>query len=267
MGKNKKIYDLICSLGGNCSASHNLLERGLRHYSLPFDWCYMKNDRPIEYLCEGFQNNFKDFLLKENLVPLTGEEYNNAHTTNAQYKDVLTGYYFVNHFTKDADFDKDYELVSSKLRRRLDRLQEKIKTGQNILFIISTSFEIELSSLKKLSDTMKQLYPDKCIEFYLISFNCNTNEKYTIDDNIYVNKYSRPTNFYDFARTNFEWSFLDDVTVKDSKQSKEKKILFKIKQIKKGIAIYLLPFIFTILRFRFYLFGLRFDFCIGKVRE
>ena len=95
-----KKYDLICSLGGNCSAAHNLKIRGLRNFSLPFDWCYIKNEKPIEYLTEGFENGFKNFLLKKNLEELKGNEYNEAHISCAQYKDSYTGYYFVNHFRK-----------------------------------------------------------------------------------------------------------------------------------------------------------------------
>ncbi len=209
---HKKKYDLICSLGGNCAAAHNLLYRGLRHYSLPFDWCYIKNDKPIEYLCEGFQNNFKDFLLKENLVPLTGEEYNNSHTTNAQYKDILTGYYFVNHFTKDADFDEDYEIVYAKIKRRLNRLLNKIVCGKNILFVLTASFYIDIEKIKNLKSVLQSSYPDKNFDFYVMFFN-QTENKISKEENFTVKYCKRPLNVKDFNETNKEWKFLDKISL------------------------------------------------------
>ena len=43
----KKEYDLICSLGGNCAAAHNLLIRKLRQAAYPFDWIYFKSDEAV----------------------------------------------------------------------------------------------------------------------------------------------------------------------------------------------------------------------------
>jgi hypothetical protein len=140
--KFEEKYDVIFSLGGNCCVAHNLRVRGLRQVSLPFDWCYMKTTRPIEYLCEGFKNNFQDFLLKENLVPLTGEEYNNSHTNKAQYKDIHTGYYWVNHFPLGKDLSESYVEVYTKIRRRLDRLLSLIENGQHILCLFSPPLHV-----------------------------------------------------------------------------------------------------------------------------
>ncbi len=37
----RKKYDLVCSLGGNCSVAHNLIFRGLRKFALPFEWAFL----------------------------------------------------------------------------------------------------------------------------------------------------------------------------------------------------------------------------------
>ena len=66
----KQKFDLVFSLGGNCTAAHNLQYRGLRKFSLPFDWTYIVDEKAIYNLAEGFQTDFKYFLLKENLEEL-----------------------------------------------------------------------------------------------------------------------------------------------------------------------------------------------------
>lgn len=63
-------YDLICSLGGNCSVAHNLLYRRLRKFALPFDWTYFEDISAIYKLAESFEVKFADQLKKENLVEL-----------------------------------------------------------------------------------------------------------------------------------------------------------------------------------------------------
>lgn len=259
-----KKYDLICSLGGNCSAAHNLKIRGLRNFSLPFDWCYIKNEKPIEYLTEGFENGFKNFLLKKNLEELKGNEYNEAHVSCAQYKDSYTGYYFVNHFEKDKSLDDTYDFVYAKLRKRLNRLLEKIKQSQNILFLLSVNFGINIDSIMKLNSVLRDLYPDKNIEFICIAFNENKNEE-IIYDNVKYKKYTRDVNVYDFINTNFEWAFLDDIQLRENK--KRKKELFKAEKIKKGIKLKFLTMMTTILRVKIYIFGFRLDICVGKDRE
>ena len=258
----KKIYDLICSLGCMCAAAQNIRRRGLRHYSLPFDWCYMKDEKPLEYLCEGFKNDFKNFLLKDNLRKLDDEEYNNAHTNKEQFKDIYTGYYFVNHFPLGKTLDKSYDEAYFTIRRRLNRLQNKIKSSNNILFVLSPIFIMDIKFVEKLSNSLKEIYPDKNFDFYILQFNSDSEEEIIINENITLRKTFRDTNMYDFSNTNFEWSFLDKVDLKIKKD-----LMFKIFRIKKGLAIHILQNISTIFQFKMYLFGLRLDFCIGKIRD
>ena len=42
---------------------------------------------------------------------------------------------------------------------------------------------------------------------------------------------------------------------------------FEIRHIKKGFGIYILQRIFTIFRLKLYLFGIRLDICLGKIRD
>jgi len=64
-------YDLIVSLGANCSAAANMKRRGLRRCSLPFDWLHVAEDGPLPWLAEHLQDGLSGFCLKENLVRIT----------------------------------------------------------------------------------------------------------------------------------------------------------------------------------------------------
>ena len=65
-----KEYDAIVSLGGFCGASIQLRARGLRPYSLPFDWLFMEDEQSIKWLTSEVGNDFRSFCLRENLVAL-----------------------------------------------------------------------------------------------------------------------------------------------------------------------------------------------------
>lgn len=261
-------FDLICSLGGNCSVAHNLLIRNLRKFALPFDWTYIKNENAIYNLAECFKNNFRDFLLKENLQELVGEEYNNSHSDKVQYKDCKTGYYWVNHFNKRIeDFNDEYIKVKEKIDRRIKRLKFYIDKSEKILFILSTTFEINIESIQYLSDTLEKLYPGKNFYFRVIVFSSKENH-ILMTNNIEINYYKRNINDYDFTKTNYEWSFLDDLIYDPLYLTRKRKLenLFSMNRIKKGFMICFFPKLNTIFYIKLYLFGLRLQFSFGKNR-
>lgn len=66
-----KVYNMVFSLGGNCSAAVQLRERNMRFFSLPFDWVYLEETKAVEFLAEDFSNRFKNLAQKENLVKYT----------------------------------------------------------------------------------------------------------------------------------------------------------------------------------------------------
>lgn len=61
----KTEYDLIVSLGANCSVAHNLRFRGLRPVSLPFDWCYFVDDVSIHFWIDEVGHGFPGLLKRE----------------------------------------------------------------------------------------------------------------------------------------------------------------------------------------------------------
>ncbi len=158
MDTNKEKFDFVCSLGGNCMAASQLRQRGLRTFSLPFDWLYIKDEQTLYKLAECFKNNFKTFMLKENMRPVSQQEFpNNGHPDRIFYQDMMSGYYFLNHFDKELDVDNEYEKVSKKIKRRIERLNRLIKKSNRILFLLSSTFEISEDSILFLSNTLKEI--------------------------------------------------------------------------------------------------------------
>ena len=212
MNTDKRRYDLICSLGGNCAAAFQLKYRDMRCFSLPFDWVYIKDEKPLEYLCEGFADGFKNLVLKENLKRVKGS---NDHPVI--YQDTYSGYFFPNHFKEDAE--KEYDSFYKKMRRRVDRLITKIKSARNVLFILSAFFPSDVSCVERLSNRLKELYPDVHFDFEVIFFDCPQEEEKTIG-NIHLRRCTRQQNLYDFYKTNYEWAFLDQIIPSGKRRNK-----------------------------------------------
>ena len=202
---DKKTYDLVVSLGGNCSAASNLKYRKMRHFSLPFDWVYMKDSRPLVYLCEGFKDNFKNLALYQNLHR---EQANVSH--KIIYSDSYSGYFFPNHFSCDIN-EKVYEEFNARLRRRADRLISKLRTGKKVLFILTLDFEVDNNILFELYDSLSSEF-DADIDFEVMIFGMNNsdNVKYK---GMNIRNITRMMNDYDFYKTNFEWAFLDNIEI------------------------------------------------------
>lgn len=261
-------FDLICSLGGSCSVAHNLLIRNLRKFALPFDWTYIKSEDAIYNLAECFKNNFQDFLLRENLQELVGEEYNNSHSNKVQYKDSKTGYYWVNHFDRKIENLNEYQKVKQKIDRRIRRLKFCIDKSEQILFILSVNFNIKIESIQYLSSTLQALYSNKNFQFKVIVFSSKEDQILKIK-NIEINYYKRDYNNYDYNQTNYEWAFLDNLIYDPSYligKEKKEKILFSINRIKKGLRICILPRLNTVFYVKLYFFGLRLQLSFGKNR-
>ncbi len=212
MSTAKRHYDLVCSLGGNCATAFQLRYRGMRSFSLPFDWTYIENEKPMEYLSEGFADGFKNLALKENLKRVEGNE---AHAVI--YQDTYSGYFFPNHFKEDAE--KEYHAFYQKLCRRTERLLAKIKSARKVLFILSASFPVDVGCLEKLNKKLTELYPEVGFDFEIISFGCPSEEEKTVS-NIHLKRCVRQQNLYDFYKTNFEWVFLDYIALPSKSHNK-----------------------------------------------
>ncbi len=224
-------YDVIISLGGNCTVANNLRYRNMRHFSLPFDWVYMLDDTPLIYLQEGFCNKFEKLCLKKNLVKIQG---NDSH--KIIYQDTYSGFCFPNHFENENLTEEEYQLTYNKLRKRIDRFFECIKKNDSILFVLACELQFKKNDIIELKNTVLRLYPNKKIDFRVMMFNSEIDETEILDENICIYRYKRPQNLYDFTKTNYEWSFLDDIGLRCPTFSTNKFIrLLSIKLFRKKI--------------------------------
>lgn len=210
MSFNKiEIFDLIMSLGGNCSVASQLIKRNLRHFSLPFDYTFMGTTRPIEYFAEGLKDHFKNFFLKENLVELAPDEKGPV-PGKYEYKDTYSEYRFIHHFHAPKDTPGEYEKAKAVMDKRINRMYEKINEANRILVILSTAFQFDDIYIYKLKETFEELYPKKEFVFYTIMLSADEFSEKT-DGNMCFIRSKRPLNMYDVNKTNFEWEFLDMV--------------------------------------------------------
>jgi len=210
MSGNKERYDLVCSLGGNCAAAHNLLYKKLRTVAFPFDWTYFNSDEAVYKLAEGFKDNFKNYALKENFKELP---VNPDHSDKIQYEDTYGKIIWANHFQYDSDKNHNYNEVKEKLDRRFQRLVDSVNKAHKILFIFSTSFQVKPDAFLYLISSLNKMYPNKNIEIRVLSFNCEKDYVYE-NQNVKVCFYKRNMDIQDFSTTNKEWDFLDKITVR-----------------------------------------------------
>ena len=211
-----KEYDLICSLGGNCAAAHNLLIRNLRPAAYPFDWTYFTSEEAVYQLAEGFKNKFEKYMLKENLIELP---VNPSHPDKIQLKDSWGKIIWANHFIYSNNFDKTFDKVKTSFDKRFKRLLDHVESSEKILFLLCTSFYLKQDSVVYLLKTLQNLYPNKDFQIKVVSFNC-TEEEHIQKNNVEFFYHIRSLNVYDFSNTNYEWMFLDKLKLTKKKRNK-----------------------------------------------
>ena len=272
MDTNKEKFDFVCSLGGNCMAASQLQQRGLRMFSLPFDWLYMKQNEIVLYgLIECFKNNFTNFMIKKNMHFIPQEEFpNNGHPDRVFYQDTETKYYFLNHFDNELDVDNEFEKVKEKIERRINRFLNCINNSNKILFLLSHGFYIENQPYIDFYNFLKEFYPNK--EIYIKAVQFDSKDEIKKFENVEIVRYKRVSNLYDYIKTNYEWNFLDNIEINRKLIKKEINREYGVKllrflKLKKGFAFEILPFLNSMISSKLYIFGVRLNLSIGKMKN
>ena len=209
-------YDAIISLGGNCSAASQLRMRGLRPYSLPFDWTYMTEPKTIAWLCGGFNDGFSDFCLRENLEPICHEA---SGLAPYKYRDRVSGYSFIHHFWKSIETEKEYHVTYDILRRRIDRLLRVLESSPSVLFLLATNFEYDPTLAVRLLDTIRNRYPGKVVDMRVMQHCVKFDnplilaERWPDELPFEGGRYARRIFTYDYSHTDTEWDFLDRLSL------------------------------------------------------
>lgn len=255
-----KEYDLIFSLGANCSAAHNLHFRGLRPFSLPFDWTFIKDEKALLSFARGLDDHFAEFTRFENFCKLGEDEFSPNHADRVQYKNTSTEYYFVNHFNQELSPD-DAAFVT--LKKRFTRLEKVLEEAENICVIICSSFFITSGTARQVLEALRKKYPGKDIDMFMLNFSC-PEEMQDSMEGLTISRYTRAMNDYDFEKTNIEWRFMDDFKLRARPAPKN---FVQIKRLKRGLNIEILSHMKGLICLKCYMFGLRLAFSIGKPKK
>lgn len=219
----KMEYDFVVSLGGNCSAAHNLRFRDMRFCSYPFDWVAMTSNKCVAYLVDGFRNGFCDFLLEKNCELHSG---NAAHQIIV--RDAVSGFLFPNHFT-DKNFHAEFPVVAAKVKRRIKRLLTDLRNAKRVLFVLAAEIAFDVDDLKALQISISESFPNLKADVRVMRFGAGSDSFEQVSEQIALYNYRRSVNDYDFHKTNFEWAFLDDILLRTPKARKTFLRLFSLK--------------------------------------
>lgn len=259
-----KEYDLILSLGGSCAVANQLKVRGLRPFSLPFDWVFCVSPDALARLADCFRDDFKRWLLPENLVEVDACD-RNAHAAKFQYRDTFTGYRFLHDFMKPKEISIDE--VRSKYRRRIDRLYDKLYKAGSIALCFDAKYpgtEENLLALRSL--LLEKFGVSKNIDCYLVEFCADRHE--TINrEHLAVFRFTHPKTDYIFGvNPTFEFAFMDDfrLTGKFKVEERGKGSKFYVVHTPHGIRVLLWRLSRPIFGMKLTLGNKEFDFKVGK---
>lgn len=204
-------FDFVCSLGGSCATAKQLQFNNLRNCSLPFDWLFCLDDRPLKYLKIAFENNFNDWLLFENLREL--EENERGNSKLFQYCDEASGYNFIHDFHQPKENQNEYDSVMEKYQRRIRRLLHLIAHSKNVLFVLDARYEVNIKLLYDIKQVIEKKYKTK-VKFLLFQFNAHEN-KVERQSWITIRYISRNYTNDDYNRQPEEWNCLKNIFIKN----------------------------------------------------
>lgn len=267
-----KEYDLIFSIGGGCATSKQLRARELQFLSFPFDWLFQINSAPshIPALQKCFEEDFKNWLKKENLEPLIGDERGTSELEH-QYKDTENGFRYIHDFHFSIDDEREYKKVKAKYKRRINRLLNIIKKSKNVLLILDCKYEIDVKNCENLLKSLKNKFSNTNFDFIAMNF-CEKKQEIFEKDNILIYKYTRSYLDTDYFGLPVEWDFLNGIKLSKAGRLMQKQFLpnnniIEIKKLKRGLGLYLFKNISSIIRLNILFLSCRFDFSIGKIKD
>lgn len=221
--KEKEVYDLVASLGGNCMAANNLIRRRLRRSAMPFDWVQMSDGGVVRWLAEHVADGFSGFCLRENLelIPEGHPDWNRFHPERVQYRDRESGYLFYNHFDRPLEEAGEYERVYSVLRRRLDRFMGCLDRAGSAMLVLATFVKLRDEDLSALAAAFGRRFPKVRFRFVVMKFMAEREAVRTLGAGIEVREITRTVNPYDFFVTNYEWAYLDEVATREPRPRRQ----------------------------------------------
>lgn len=125
-------YDIIYSLGRDCSCAMYMQQTNLRSCSGPFDWL---TNAGFEKRFELMINNFDEFLEQSDLLPMDKPTAFPSDKNNDYYENVKTGLYYWHDFPAGVPLQESFNIVKEKYNRRIKRFYDNILTKNRVLLI------------------------------------------------------------------------------------------------------------------------------------
>lgn len=212
----KTRYDMIASLGGNCSAAIQLKNRGLRREAYPLDWVYMESEKSVAYLARGFENGFSDLALRENLRLFT--DGLKTGVARYSYRDVHTGFCFIHQFDELVDDVAAYERQIAVVRRRTERFLNRVRESKRVLFILAVRFAFDPGLVVDLKSKLRRLFPGTEFDIHVKEFNAKLSSPLALAESWPAElgfsggeRFAHDAFPYSFDYAGREWAFLDEV--------------------------------------------------------
>lgn len=211
-GGEDRRYDVIASLGGNCSVAFQLMHRGKRPCAYALDWTLVDDARAIAYLPEGIRTRFAAWCQKENLIEYDepGVEYGKKVL---KYEDTLTGFRFMHHFHGEIGQGAYYEDAKKKLDCRMARFYERMSKAKRAYLILSTKFPIAREDAQNILEALDSVFPGVHVRLRILMFAAKEQISETcMDGRLELCSYIRPLDLhYDMYYTAPEWKFMDEL--------------------------------------------------------
>ena len=213
LAANKK-FDMIVSLGGNCSAASQIRFRGLRTCSLALDWTTFFTDKTLKYLPEGLRSRFKGFCQYENMQEIDAARMEHGRLTY-KFMDTATGFHFWHHFFAPLADRKAFDRDRLVIEHRMKRFYDKVGESKNVLFILATPFSYEPRFDEEILAALRDVFPDTVSELVAIQFAAQHHEHLDLCEGmLHVEKFTREINVvYDNMLTSAEWAWMDDLSL------------------------------------------------------
>lgn len=128
----KKKYDIIYSLGRDCSCADYLKINNLRRTSGPFDWL---TNAGFEERFRLILNDFKDFMNIEDFRFLPKDETMFNDEACDYYENTRTHFYYYHDFPKDIPLSDSFDAIKEKYDRRINRFYGKLKESKSVLLV------------------------------------------------------------------------------------------------------------------------------------
>lgn len=183
---NKK-FDLIVSLGEDCACSSYLRRFNLQDYTYPFDWLTGASfSTRVDLIC----NNFKNFLLKENIKRLEYPYNTRKNSDEEDYEDVYLKFHFYHDFNKNQTFDSNFLEIKEKYNRRIERLYEIAEKSQKILFVWwGRSYKLKAIDLLDYYEKLQKKFSNSDVHLLVIEYSDEETEQNLKNNHICIKKY------------------------------------------------------------------------------